>query len=331
MLFTPRVNQVNLGGFVAPVDFYPRAQCPSSNLQETFYGYVPTSAASGYGSGTRDSWMWSARTLTIHEVKHIVSYAERIARSSLATYVWEESWLEEATARLAEEHYGRSVYGYAQHGNTNYQTSLFCESRPTWPQCAGRPQAMRSHFGGLYTYYADLENLTPLGRARDGDWSFYGSGWSLVRWAVDHHGGSEAAFLRALVQDPQRAGVANLMARTGKSWPEMLADWTLASAVDDYPGFAPARSQLRLPSWNTRDVFAGLHNTFPSSYPRAFPLASRSVGYGNFTANVPGVRAGSAAIFELSGATTRKQLLEVRSSAGGAPSPTLRLAIVRVQ
>jgi hypothetical protein len=330
MVFSRLVNDFNVGGFVSAADLYPRSTCPSSDQNEAFYGIVPTTLDSGWSSATREGWIRFMRSTTIHEVKHIVSFAERLARSSFGTVVWEASWLEEATARLAEEMYGRRVFGYGQNANTTYQASIYCEVRPSWPECAGRPQVMQKHFGALHGYYAEIENLTPLGRAREGDWTFYASGWSLVRWAADQHGGSESAFIRALVQETRLSGVANLQARTGLSWAEMLADWTLASAVDDYPAFTAARPQLRLPSWNTRDVFAGLNRDFASAYPRAFPLAVRPLGYGNFTVDVPGVRAGSAAIFELSGSAPHSQALELRA-AGGSPAATLRMAFVRVQ
>jgi hypothetical protein len=111
----------------------------------------------------------------------------------------------------------------------------------------------------------------------------------------------------------------------------MLADWTLAMAFDDHPSFTPARSQLRMPSWDTRDVFKGLNLSSPSSYPNAFPLATRSASFGDFSHDVNQLRAFSAAFVEISGTPHGAQLLELRSLSGGTPSGALRMAIVRVE
>jgi len=53
--------------------------------------------------------------------------------------------------------------------------------------------------------------------------------------------------------------------------------------------------------------------------------------FGNFTALVPSLRAGSGAYFTLTGTPDGPQLLHVRSEGGGLPFPQLRIAIVRTQ
>jgi hypothetical protein len=336
MLFSKAVNDLGgVAGFVFSGDFYDRALCESSDQAEVFYAMVPTSQEGGYVSGSRAQWLRTMRSTIIHEVKHVTSFAERIARKSP---VLEESWLEESTARISEELWARAVFGYSQNSNVGYAASAYCEVRPTWSECAGsnppysaKPYVMMKHFGTLYGYYGAVERLSPLGSTGPGDFSFYSSGWSLIRWAIDHHGGSEAVFLRALTQERTLSGVRNLEARTGRTFPEMLGDWSLAHAVDDYPGFVPARSQLSHPSWNTREIFETLSGEFPAVFPRAFPLATRPVTFGTFAVDVPALRAGSAAIFELSGVQRGKQLLEVRGAEGSAPAATLRIAIVRIE
>lgn len=329
MLFSKVVNDFgSIAAFVFSGDFFDRSQCASSNKREIFYAVVPTSSDAGFGRGTPGGWWRTMRSTVIHEVKHITSFAERLSRSAL---VFEESWLEEATAMVAEELWARGVFGYGHRGNVSYSASLYCEVRPSWPECAGKPLVMYDHFALLYDYYTSVETLTPLGAVNSDDFTFYGSGWSLVRWAVDQYAASESGFLKALVQDAALRGLGNLTARTGKTYPEMLGDWTVANAVDDLAGFAPARAQLTHPSWNTRDIFAGMNRDFGSIFTSAFPLAVRALAFGSFTMDVPAVRGGTAAIFELSGTQTGTQLVEVRSAGGGDPPPTLRVAIVRVQ
>ena len=327
MVFTKRVNDDGLAGFVVSCDFYPRGVAPSSNGGETFYAYVPTDPSTGYPPGllTRDKWRRQVRATLVHEAKHITSFAERLSRDA----AFEESWLEEATAMHAEELWSRSSYNSVWKGNTDYRSSMYCDVRQTLSECADRPYVMLSHFSLLYDYLASVETLTPLGRVSDTDYSFYGSGWAFVRWVIDQHAASDASFLKPLTQEGTLTGLANVTARAGRPFAEMLAGWSLAMAADDYPGLTGAAPQATFPSWQTRDIFLALNRDF-QGFPRSVPLATRLVQFGAFGTDVA-IRGGTAAIFELSGVQTAPQLLELRTSTGGPPPENIRIAIVRVQ
>lgn len=342
MLFSKQVNDFEGGiaGFVFSGDFYSRSQCAASDVAEIFYGIVPTSSATGYGSGTVDAWKRSMRSTVIHEVKHILSFASRIAQTPTGgTPSFEDYWLEEATARLSEEFYARTQYGYAQNGNATYAQSVYCEVRPTgWPACGeGSPYIMAKHYFALVDYYSAVERLTPIGRIDQDDYTFYGSGWLFTRWALDQSGQAEAAFVKALVGEPTLSGVQNLAARTGRSYPEMLADFSLSLALDDRDGFTPARPALVMPTWNTRDVFQGLYNDFKDHetighlFTSPFPLATRAISFGDFVVDVPELRGGTASLFELGGTLSGTQLMELLSASGSIAPASLGMAIVRVQ
>ncbi len=341
MLFSRKVNDFTTGveGFVFSGDFFPRVQCQSSDAAEMFYGRVPTDTAAGYTGNTILSWRWGMRSTVIHEVKHITSYSHKLAAAGSGAVNWEEQWLEESTARLAEEYYARALFGFTQTSNVTYQQSIYCERRvgPNWPECDPFPLIMGNHFGGLNTYYHNIEARSPLGRTGEGDWSFYGSGWLFVQWAIDQSGMDEAAFIKAMVDEPRATGVDNIAVRTGRSFRDLLADFSLAMAVDDHPsGFAPLRHQLTIPGWNTRNMFSGLHDDYAgtglaSTYDLAWPLATHAVSFGDFTIDVSGVRGGSTAVFSLSGAFPGGQLIELLSPAGGETPSNLGLAVVRVQ
>jgi hypothetical protein len=194
---------------------------------------------------------------------------------------------------------------------------------------------MFRHFGqsGLYDYMQDNELRSPLGpKPGFADASYYGTSWSLIRWAVDHHGTSEAAFLGALVRTAQ-SGVPNLTARAGRSWEEMLGEWSLMLYADDVAGMTPVNPRLTFPSWNLRSLFQGMHNDLSGQglFTRPFPLVPRATAYGDFTTTVSGVAGGSFAMFELTGPQTGRQLLELRSATGGEPNPLFRIAILRVE
>jgi hypothetical protein len=343
LLFTRQVNErPGVLGLVLSCDFVPRSSgATASNEAEIIYAAVPTNPAAGFGDaasqssaiGTRDAWRRRIRTTLVHELKHVASYAQRFA----AEAPFEEPWLEEGTALVAEELWARTVYGNTLRGNATYSSTIACDLRPTSPACVDAPYALHEHFARLYDYLGSIETLSPLltDPALDPRQSFYASSWWLLRYAIDQTGGTDAAFLRPLVAS-QSTGVANLVARAGRAWPTLLAEWTLASAVDDLPGLVPQRPQLTVPSWNTRDIFAGLHTdlagTQGARFARRFPLAPRLLTFGDFGADdAITVSAGSAAIFELSGAQSARQLLELRGATGGPPPSSLSMSIVRVQ
>ncbi|MBA3891290.1 MAG: hypothetical protein H0X64_12250 [Gemmatimonadaceae bacterium] len=326
MLFSPVVNNnfSGIAGFVIGCDFYPRTQAQSSNEGEVFYATVATSMFGGVASiQSPDGWRRSMRSTIIHEAKHITAYAERMARG----HGLEDGWLEEATARHSEELYARALAKGAWKNNTGH-SAIACDVRPSLSACADQPYVMYKHFSGLPEYMAANGTLTPLGQTSTNDYNYYASGWSLVRWAADL-APAEAAFFQALTRGPA-SGVTNLESVTGRPWAEMVADWTMSLALDDYPGFLPARDQ-RVATWNLPDVFAGMHKDFPASYVRPHPLAAYVASFGGFAVQGSALRGGSASMVDLTGAWSGPQVLELRLPGGGVPSSTLRLAVTRIR
>ena len=320
MLFTRFVNDSVAGtaGYVSACNFYPKSTFAASNENEVFYARVATATE------TPADWRRAMRSTVIHEGKHLASFAERLAGNT----PFEESWLEESTARIAEELYSRTfTSGGSWKGNTGFATTVRCEVY----QCDDRPLMMWKHFSMLHQYLRGVDTLSPLGASTNNDVTFYASGWSLVRWAADQYATSEGAWLKTLVKGGAQTGLANLAQRTGRSAGELLADWALANAVDDVAGFTPARKQLAFPSWNVADVMSGLAGTYPGSFSSS-PLRTREMSFGSFALPVQQLRAFSSSYFSLEGAQSGSQLLELRGEGGAVMAPTnLRLAIVRVE
>ncbi len=335
MVFTPKVNAMVGGtvlGFVVNCDFNQVAQSPSSNVGEYFYAVVPTSPATGYANtDTKDFWLRLIRATVIHEVKHITAFGTRLLTLSLP--LEELSW-EEGMARNAEELYSRTFYGTAAKANTGYLASLYCDLRftqSTNQACFGRPLLMLRAIDNLYTYFGNTEQLTPLGRPFGGESSFYGSAWSIERWANDLFGTSESQFLKDWTVSPV-TGVQNLEARNpGHSWEEMMGEWSLAMYQYDAAGFSPTNPHLRFLSWNIPDLFAGLSVDVPSLYPRRNPFNPHLQSFGNFGPTTVILNGGGVSYFELNGTQSARQLFEIRSFTGGDPPSTIRVAIARVQ
>ena len=359
--FTPRINNSFSGvaGFVVSCDQYPDAdpaepavggpytgtagQNGTSNHGEVFYAYQPTSTASGFGTvGTPDYWYRTIRSTFIHETKHVASQAARVANG---TGNLEQSWLEEGTARHAEELWMRNaVDNVPWKGNTGYGSAsnpvnIYCDVRPTgWAECAAntrRPAVlMNRHFSSLYTHMASQNGrlLSPFGPTPNDNASYwYAISWSLARYAIDRYGASDAAFLTGLTQS-SATGVANLAAQSGVAMDRLMGGWALSLAVDDYPGLASPDVDTQMPTWNFRNIYAGLNTDFPSTYTVGYPLVPTPLSFGKFAAVGQNTMYGGGVLwYQLSGTHTQPQIVRLLGASGVALSSNVRIAITRVQ
>jgi hypothetical protein len=335
-LFTPKLNGTGAAGFVVSCDQFPNsATNGASNFGEYFYAYQPTVVGTGYGSFTPDSWYWSIRATFIHETKHVASHAARVVNGAN----FENSWLEEGTARHAEELWARqAVYNVAWKANTGYGSaaapgSLYCDYRQTSAACLAtdpsRPSLnMNRHFDGLFSFMGNPTAYSPFGATSLGGSSWYATSWSLVRYAIDRYGASDAAFLSALNSSTTR-GTTNLADRAGVSLEQLMGGWALAMYADDYPGVASPGLDIQMPTWNFRSIYSGLATDWGDPN---YPLVPQALTLGSFgTVSVPSVAGGGVAYFELSGTHAAKQILKLAGSGGGALPSTLRVAIARIQ
>jgi hypothetical protein len=328
MLFTPKVNAIgtNLLGFVSACDLYPVSQDPAvagSNEAEIFYAPTVTDTTTGSTAlSGRSQWRRQMPATMIHEAKHVTSYAERLSRDAT---VFEQVWLEEATAQLASEMFGRAIHGNTWRGDATYRATLWCESRPTTAGCADGVIAMTNHIDYLANYLQTFETKSILSGAEDSD--IYGSSWLFARWLVDTYGGSdEGAFLRQLVQTGTLAGTANVEAVSGRRFAQLLAEFTLMVAADNVPNIAGPYVE---PSWNLPDVFAGYAEL--GSRPPA-PLAMRQSTGGALSVSGRNVKGGGGVLLRI-GPVAGTQLLELKSTLTaplGTASP-VGLGVVRVE
>jgi hypothetical protein len=268
MLFTPFVNDSAPGtaAYVSACNFYPRATFAGSNQDEVIYARVATAHE------TPDDWRRAIRSTIVHEAKHLASFAERLARG----HEFEEPWLEEATARIAEELYARTFPGGGRFkGHTGFAGSVGCELR----LCDDRPLIMWKHFSQLHTYLAGTDTLSPLGPAGRSDATHYASGWSLVRWILDAHVADEAHTLRTLVAGGFGRGLDALAAAAGRSREEIVLGWAVSNADGALGPSGRAEGER---SWNTGDMWTGLATMLPGAF-RAAPLAARQLSFGAFS------------------------------------------------
>jgi uncharacterized protein YjdB len=349
-LFSPRVNEFEVNGvdnqvlgYVTICDFFPiepppgtaegEQNCRSSNEGEFFYALVPDPTA-GWSIGF---WRRLIRGTLIHEAKHIGSYAWRWF---LNANVLEELWLEEATAQQASEMWARTVYGRGQGEDIRWADGPLCDYAPDSAACPDPAEGILHHFSFLYDHYANHEQKSilndPFGSL---DAVVYGSSWSFIRYVTDNYAASEAALLGPLVQVQNDRGVANVVARTGVPFSELLGMWSLASVADNYPGVTLANPKLQLGSWHSRDLFSNMSQFLRGTggavvFPLQWPMQPRQVTFGTFatgSSTVSDLKGGGFVAFELSGAQAGPQALAIRSNSGGAPPANVGMAIVRIQ
>lgn len=343
MVFTQKLNGSGAAAYVTSCDMVVRGPSTGGgNFGEYFYGVVPTTATPNVNStASPDGWFAFMSRTVVHEVKHIASLSARFANGAPQ---FESSWLEEGTARHAEEVWVRdSVHRVPWKGNTGYGTAasngVFCDFNLGNATCAAADPFRRPTWGLRRQLNEILPKLQdPAGWSPFGDGTgqsgavFYNTAWSFVRWAVDRYGTTDAAFLTALTQSSTN-GLTNLAAVTGASASHLLGAWGLALMADDYPGLASPSLDVQFPTWNLRDIYAGLNAdpAWSGRFTTAYPVVTTGMQYGPFSVVRSGVRGGAHLMVELSGPQSAPQLLNLRGPAGAALSPLARLAIVRVQ
>lgn len=349
-LFTPRVNNYEFNGqtnqilgFVTLCDFFPRSPltlpdgtvipaCPSSNEGEAFYALVPDESADWPIS----LWRRLIRGTLIHEAKHIASYAWRYYYDASQL---EEIWLEEATAQAASELWARNMYSRGWKQDLGWADGPACDYAPVGGGCPDPAEGILHHFGFLYDHYASLEAKSILDDPSGPlDAVIYGSSWSFIRYVTDAYSQTEAALFSALVQVQNDRGVANVVSKTGRPFSELLGMFSLASTADNYPGATINDPKLKLPSWNSRDLFQNMSANITDGtapvFPLAWPLQARQVSFGDFNSAqslVSQLRGGGFAAWEIAGTQSGPQALAIRSPEGGLAPALIGMTILRIQ
>lgn len=344
MIFTRRVNGTGAAAYVTACDQFPRGEGrQGSNFGEYFYASVPITATSNLNSSdSQDGWFYFIARTIIHEVKHIAAHAARV--QNLAPF-FEQSWLEEGTARHSEELWVRdSLHRVAWKANTGWGTAstngVFCDFNPSNTSCLAadtlrRPAyGMRRQFNEIRPKLLEPWNWSPFGDVSGQSGSvFYQTAWSLLRYAVDRYAGSEAAFFQALTNSTLE-GTNNVASASGVPFERLVGGWSLALFADDYPDMPSGNRDIEFPTWNLRSIYAGLNAdpVWRATYPSAFPMQAVALPFGPFSATRLGIRGGAQAYFELSGTQTAAQLINIRNAVGGGVIPAdARVAIVRLQ
>ncbi len=342
MVFSQRLNATGAAAYVTTCDQFPRTTAPGSNFGQLMYGAVPvTPLLNVESTESPDGWFAFISRSVVHEAKHLASNSARVAAGAAN---FEQVWLEESTARHAEEVWAReSLYRQPWKGNIGFGSAaisgLFCDFHLSDASCADgdalrRPNSgMRRHFSELRNKLLEPANRSPFGDAfGQSGFTFYSPAWSLVRYAADRFAVSEPAFFRALTS-ATATGMTNLTSVSGTTADYLIGSWGLALLLDDNPVLATPSPALEISSWNLRDIYAGLNNApaWRDRFPTAFPLVATPLAFGGFGTHGALIRGGAHAFFELSGTFAVPQLLSVQGGRNSALPADVRMAIVRIE
>jgi hypothetical protein len=322
IFFTSAVNDLSapgsgslVGGFFYARDLFPQtptgglAGCPGSNHAEIFYLLVPDPSREAQEPWfSRESVAATIPGVIGHEYAHLINAGRRIYVNGANDY--EEIWLDEALAHIAEE---LLFYDEAQlepGGNLNYSAVAATQRRV---DAANR--YLIGNLGRYRTLLAQPEASTIF----EFDLAGRGASWSFLRYLIDHSEEDDEALIRRLANSVV-SGLDNLEAVFGGGILDRARDWAVSVYLDDaLPNVLDRYTQ---PSWNFRSIITTLYgaNEFPLQVRSLEPVLTERLSLKGGGAGFVRVRLEPAARAELN-----------TTSDGAVPPDGLHLTVVRTR
>jgi hypothetical protein len=315
---TPRGASYYVGGFFYSRDLFPadkpaaQGGCAGSNEAEMFYMLVPDPTGQVNGNRRSKAFVANMTVSTIgHEFQHLINSARRIYVNDADEF--EDTWLDEGLAHIAEELMFYRAAGLAPRGGLTADAI-----RSTNTARTAFNEHATGNIGRLQSFLEKAEGSSPF--ADDDELETRGATWSFLRYAADRLNGKETDLWQRLV-NAKTAGRVNLQAALGGAdLDEWTRDWAVATFADRQVAGLEAR--YTQPSWNFRDIFAGI------SSGASYPLVTHTLADGR--AQQVTLGAGSAAYLRLAVAKGGQASLRLRD--GSSPLPaSVRVAVVRTR
>lgn len=318
VFFTRAVNELTrpdsegfIGGFFWARDLFPIADCAMSNAGELFFILAPDpNAEASHIQHSRDRVFRQGVATLGHEFEHLINAGRRIYVNTTATD-FEESWLDEGLAHLAEELIFYAASGLGPESNLDIEDVRSTE--------AIRDAINRYGVQNLARYALYLEDVTGESPTNTRDrLETRGAAWSFLRYAADHSERPNQLFFRLLVDTPL-TGFTNLEAVLDDSALDWLQRWGVSVYTDDLVQTGePLLQQL---SWNFRSLL-------PVLIEGDFPLVVETLAPGE-TESLTLV-SGTSGYVEVSSVAGRTSRL-LTTSGSAAPPNDLRVTVVRVE
>jgi hypothetical protein len=313
---TPMGSPVYVGGFTFSRDLFPvtatgRAEaCPTSNEGEFFYLMAPDPLGRVNGNRRTTGFVDTNTTAVIaHEFEHLINSSRRLYVNNAPEF--EEKWLDEGLAHIAEELLFYHEAGLAPRANLNAPDIQASSRRSTAFNLDMTGGGNTTRYRG---YLYNSSRSSPY--AADDSLNTRGAAWNLLRYLADRASGTDGNIFFRLANGPA-VGMANLQNVFGKDISTKVRDWATSHAVDDV---AAASAELQQPSWNWHSIYSVLFG----SYPLQLPSLVEGTTYSG------SIVAGGAAYYRFSvpGDGTATLTLGGKSRASGSH---LQLVVVRTR
>jgi hypothetical protein len=327
LFFTQAVNEltaaqsstVTLGFFYAR-DLYPKTTapgpCAGSNVGEMFYLLVPDTAGVVNGNKRSKSLVTTLTNGTVaHEYQHLINASRRMYVNSVGP-VFEERWLDEGMAHIAEELNFFRASGMSP--RTNLDANLFNDPAVS----AAYSTFSLNNFRRYGTYLPRTETQGPVGFDQfDDDLPTRGAIWSFLRYAADHVAPTNENSLWFKIVNSKTSGMTNLTSALGVAPNTLLRDWATSVFLDDNAPSVDPRFQQ--PSWNARSILTGGGTSTP------FPLVTRLLNVDGSLLSASLVGNG-VSFMRFSVANGQDALLTTTSGGQALPS-SVKLSVVRIR
>ncbi|HEY0527296.1 MAG TPA: Ig-like domain-containing protein [Gemmatimonadaceae bacterium] len=326
LFFTRAVNELTppnqsfyVGGYFYGRDLFPREKtggidpCPASNQAEMFYLLVPDPEGDINQNPRANDFV---RTVTIgtlaHEFQHLIN-SSRHLYANAATNVFEETFLDEGLAHVAEE------LAFYRSSGLRPQQNIDAVALSSQKASGAFDSFGVANMRRFREYLLDPSSNSPY--ANNANLTTRGATWSFLRYAADRRGGVERDMWYSLVNTSSSSqhGVANLIYVLGNDFGKWVRDWTTANFADDLVG--GISSAYTHPSWNYRSVIGKLEG-------QPFPLPTQRLD--SSVVSSIGIDDGSAAYlrFGVHAGTIGGARLTVR---GGTPTDAFSISLLRTR
>jgi hypothetical protein len=303
LLFTGEVNKLTppnstggfVGGFFFAGDYFPKTgpanqSCAESNNAEIMYLLSPDPTGKYGNVRSASSVRQGTRGTIPHELEHMINAGNRFINSAGA---FEDNWLDESLAHIAEEAVGRVSRGF-----TDLQTLTMQDMLPAGSQAARDDfnAFFFQNFARLSYWMARPDTSSGISSNSDANLSSSGADWAIGRQVADNYSnGDVRAFTRKLAAGPD-VGIKNLTSVAGASLDTLMAGW-LVSMYADHLGIPNLNAKYQYRSYNFRDIMPPVAGSVLSN-GGVYPLLVTPVGSGSDNISTM-VKSGSGVYFRL--------------------------------
>jgi hypothetical protein len=304
LLFTGEVNKLTpagsmggfVGGFFFAGDYFPKTgpsgqSCAESNNAEIMYLLSPDPTGKYGNVRSASSVRQGTRGTIPHELEHMINAGNRFFNPNATAF--EDNWLDESLAHIAEEAVGRVSRGF-----TDLQTLTIADMLPAGNQAARDDfnAFFFQNFARLSYWMARPDTSSGISSNSDANLSSSGADWAIGRYAADNYSnGDVRGFTRRLAAGPDN-GIKNFTTVAGASLDTLMAGW-LVSMYADHFGITGLSAKYQYRSYNFRNIMPTVAGSVLSN-GGAYPLKVTPVGSGSDNISTE-VKSGSGDYFRL--------------------------------